>query len=123
MSASMFEHGLGKDCWCNPVVINVPARKPAIGEIVHYKLGEHEASSINQSRTDATVASRELGLPKTRSGNSLNAGDIYPAMIVRVWNEATTTVQLQVFLDGNDTYWATSRSQGDGESQWSYPSA
>jgi hypothetical protein len=47
-------------------------------------------------------------------GNQVTAGDVYPAMIVRVWGDTPeSAVNLQVHLDGNDTYWATSRVVGD----------
>jgi hypothetical protein len=81
--------------------------QPSIGRIVHYKLNEGDALFINNKRIkDQTVA------------NSVWAGDVYPAIVVRTWD---TSVQLQVFLDGPDTYWATSVQEGDGERQWSWP--
>lgn len=42
-------------------------------------------------------------------------------MIVRVWDEPQVTVNLQVFLDGNDTLWATSRQEGAEIGQWAWP--
>ncbi|MGP3965694.1 hypothetical protein ACTWPT_58105 [Nonomuraea sp. 3N208] len=30
-------------------------------------------------------------------------------------------INLQVFLDGNDTYWVTSRSEGDQSDTWTWP--
>jgi hypothetical protein len=75
-----------------------------IGRIVHYKLATHDAAVINQ---------------KTRTGNEARTGDVYPALIVRVWGGSGAN--LQVFLDGADTYWATSRTEGDAEGQWSWP--
>jgi hypothetical protein len=43
-----------------------------------------------------------------REGNPVNAGDIYPAMVVRVWDQEQGLVNLRVFLDGPDVYWVTS---------------
>jgi hypothetical protein len=54
-------------------------------------------------------------------GNEVNIGDSFPAMIVRVWDEKPSKnsfVNLQVFLDGEDTYWATSRKMGDRNGDW-----
>ena len=43
-------------------------------------------------------------------------------MIVRTWgDDPALYVQLQVFLDGNDTLWATSRMQGENENEWREP--
>jgi hypothetical protein len=100
-----------------------------IGRIVHYKLAEQDAAQINKRRSDArnlnaagvTLASQGLG-PQIHIGNPVEAGDVYPAIVVRRWSDVPTSViQLQVFLDGNDTFWATSVAEGDGERQWSWP--
>lgn len=80
---------------------------PSIGRIVLYKLAETDIARIRDQRNTAhTVA------------NAVWTGDVFPALVVRTWD---TSVQLQVFLDGPDTYWATSVSEGDGERQWSWP--
>jgi hypothetical protein len=102
---------------------------PSIGRIVHYTLAEQDAAQINKRRADArnlngagvTLASQELG-PQIHIGNPVEAGDVYPAMIVRTWGpEVHHSQQLQVFLDGNDTFWATSVSEGEGQRHWSWP--
>lgn len=100
---------------------------PSIGRIVHYTLSEQDAQVINKRRSDArnlnaagvTLASQGLG-PQIHIGNPVEAGDVYPAMIVRTWGP-TASQQLQVFLDGNDTLWATSVSEGIGERRWFWP--
>lgn len=47
---------------------------------------------------------------------------MYPAVIVRAWGDTEqSAVNLQVLLDGCDTYWATSRSQVPGQGQWIEP--
>lgn len=100
-----------------------------IGRIVHYKLSQHAADQINKRRSDAhnlngagvTLASQGLG-PQIHIGNKVAAGDVFPAIVVRRWSDVpTSTIQLQVFLDGNDTFWATSVAEGEGERQWSWP--
>jgi len=103
---------------------------PTIGRIVHYKLSEYDADAINQRRSDAAAFQRSLVVQpeageRGRSGhvlhvgNEAEAGQVYPATVVRTWGG--TTVNLHVTLDGSDTYWATSRPEGDGESQWTWP--
>ncbi len=76
--------------------------KPSIGRIVHYKITAQDAVQANKRR-----AALETTGPAAHIGNELRAGEVYPAMMVRVWGPGSL-VQLQVFLDGNDTLWATS---------------
>jgi hypothetical protein len=85
---------------------------PSIGRIVHYTLSQHDADEINRRRTDSFVL----------AGNQAQEGDIYPAMIVRLFGETPeSAVNLQVFLDGTDTFWATSRTLGEGPFHWAWP--
>lgn len=102
---------------------------PSVGRIVHYTLNEYDAEVINKRRKDAenknaagvTLASQELGAV-VHVGNEVRAGDVYPLVITRTWGDTETSgVNGQVLLDGNDTYWATSRTQGDGEGRWREP--
>ncbi len=86
---------------------------PTIGRIVHYKLTKGDAQEIQRKRLQAGHA--------TFSGNTAAEGDVFPALIVRVWDEPKPSVQLQVFPDGNDTYWATSRYEGAEAGQWAWP--
>lgn len=92
--------------------------KPTIGRIVHYKLSEHDAREINTRRNVRT----EAGF-RHHVGNHAEAGQVYPAQIVRVFDPdgETGTCNLQVSLDGNDTHWATSRKTGDDEGAWTWP--
>jgi hypothetical protein len=93
---------------------------PSVGRIVHYKLGKGEADQINKRRQDARlsqVAQGESGVV-VHTGNTARAGD------TRVWSDdptENTSVNGQVFLDGNDSLWATSRQQGAHDTQWSDP--
>jgi hypothetical protein len=82
--------------------------KPAIGRIVHYRLSAGDAEVIVQGRQNAV-----------RHGNSVSEGEIFPAMIVAAWSR--TGVNLQVFLDGSDSHWATSRYEGTEPGQWRWP--
>ncbi|TMR18530.1 hypothetical protein ETD86_21505 [Nonomuraea turkmeniaca] len=111
------------------------SQMPTIGRIVHYTLGEQDATAINRRRADfeafrrSLVGPQEPGMPgadghQAHVGNTTRAGDVYPAVVVRVFpggTESNGVCNLQVLLDGNDTYWATSRTEGDGEFRWSWP--
>lgn len=103
---------------------------PSVGRIVLYKLSEQDAEQINKRRSDFAETlreSRKAGKPLDSGyvahiGNPAEAGQVFPAMVVRRWGDApTASIQLQVSLDGNDTFWATSVNEGDGERQWSWP--
>lgn len=79
--------------------------KPSIGRIVHYTLSEGDVDAINQQTPMV-----QYGL---QVRNSVHAGDIYPAVIVRVFG--AECANLQVLLDGRASYWATSRVFDDPE--------
>jgi hypothetical protein len=81
---------------------------PTAGRIVLYKLTDTDAQVIRSRRA-------ESGVP----ANEARAGDVYPAVVVRVWGGMC--VNLRVLLDGLDDFWATSRVDGDAEGQWSWP--
>lgn len=87
------------------------SQTPTIGRLVHYKISAADVASINAKRIkDGT------------SGNTPGVGELYPATVVRKWGDhAGATVNLQVHLDGPDTYWATSRCEGDSDGQWIWP--
>lgn len=82
--------------------------KPTIGRVVQYTLSESDVALIQSKHQDRS------------SSNAVQAGDAYPAMIVRVWGTGEH-VNLQVFLDGDCSYWATSRAEGDTAGFWSWP--
>jgi hypothetical protein len=83
------------------------AQTATIGRIVLYRIAEGDRRAIISRRQQNNIP-----------GNVPGIGEQYPAIVVRTW---PTSVQLQVFLDGPDTYWATSVSEGDGDRQWSWP--
>lgn len=96
---------------------------PSIGRIVHYMLSETDAEQINRRRTTGREIADRIATEKwplgaqAHIGNVVKAGDVFPMMIVRVWGDSeVSSVQGQVFLDGNDCYWATSRGQVVGDS-------
>jgi hypothetical protein len=94
---------------------------PDIGDIVLYRLTEGDAAHINPWRRDF----HQSGSAESRTGfvghigNSVQAGDLFPAVVVRVHAESTVTCNLRVLLDGSDTWWATSRAEGDDPGRWS----
>jgi hypothetical protein len=98
---------------------------PSIGRIVHYRLTDQDAVEINRRRTTGSAIAKNSEWPtgaQAHIGNQASAGDVFPAMIVWTWgNTEGSACQLQVFLDGNDTYWATSRQEGSMNGQWSVP--
>jgi hypothetical protein len=101
-------------------------QQPSIGRIVHYRLSDYDAAAINKRRADAnnpdangvTLARQETGA-QIHHGNHAAVGDVCPAMVVQTFGG--DAANLQVFLDGNDTYWATSRPNGDDNGTWHWP--
>ena len=114
---------------------------PSIGRIVHYRLSADDATQIMRRRTTGkSIADRMknaippdagrntepiFGWPagaQAHIGNDVNEGDIFPMLIVRVWGPTVySAVNGQVFLDGNDVFWATSRTVGDQPGTFSWP--
>jgi hypothetical protein len=108
-----------------------------IGRTVHYTLSEQDAAEINRRRTNGSsiVARMKSSISATEGGaepihgwpagaqahigNDAQAGQEYPAVSVRVWTPGMAN--LQVLLDGNDVYWATSRHEGIGPGTWAWP--
>ncbi|WP_328439389.1 hypothetical protein OHA71_23915 [Streptomyces sp. NBC_00444] len=94
---------------------------PTAGDVVLYQLTAADAVDINRRRKDF----HENGSAESRTGfighvgNWATEGDVFPAIVVRVHAESTVTCNLRVLLDGTDTYWATSRAEGDDPGQWS----
>jgi hypothetical protein len=98
---------------------------PSQGRIVAYILSVTDAAEINRRRDDARAKLEWHRENKTgsvvHSGNPVAAGDIYPMVITKVWGSPATegtSVNGQLLLDGNDTLWVTSRTQGNGQFHW-----
>lgn len=91
------------------------AAQLSIGRLVHYALSLDDAAKINGRRTDgAAIQDRILEDrwpigAQAHIGNRVAPGDVLPAMVVRVL--PGDQVNLQVFLDGNDVFWATTRAE------------
>lgn len=91
------------------------AAQLSIGRLVHYVLSQDDATKINGRRTNgAAIQDRILGDKwsigaQAHIGNLAGAGDVLPAIVVSVL--PCEQVNLQVFLDGNDVFWATTRAE------------
>lgn len=106
-------------------------QKPSIGRIVLFTLNADDAAQINRRRTNSTSIAARLKQEATNNvmawpagaqahiGNEVAEGSVYPMLIVRVWSD--TCVNGQVFLDGNDIFWALSVAPGDDLHQWNWP--
>ena len=107
--------------------------QPAVGRIVHYTLTQAEADAINKLRADYHAFKKGITAPPTPGlpgadghvvhiGNWCEAGQTYPAVVVRNFpGETAGLANLQVLLDGTDTHWVTSRAEGEGPGTWSWP--
>ncbi len=78
------------------------------GKPVLYTLSESDVIAIKADR-DRTGA----------RGNTPGVGDVCGAFIAKLWNP--TYANLTVFLDGQDTYWATSKQLGTSAGCWYDP--
>jgi hypothetical protein len=97
---------------------------PSLGRIVHYRLSKADAQEINRRRKHFKESPPATWGYQAHVGNHAAAGQVFPADIVRIFSDNPddkTAVNLQVKLDGTDTYWATSRTCGDEDGQWSWP--
>jgi hypothetical protein len=112
---------------------------PTQGRIVLYRLSVADAEEVNERRADAQAfrgrvyAKGMLGIDPGAEGRTghvqhigipVGEGDEFPAIIVAVsqpQEPLAWLVNLKVELDGTDSYWATSRAQGDQPGRWSWP--
>jgi len=80
-----------------------------------------DEQQINRRRLART---HDIDWPKgaqAHIGQPVQAGDVFPMVIVWVSIGAGALVSGQVFLDGNDVLWVRDVSEGDGLGQWSWP--
>jgi hypothetical protein len=106
------------------------AQIPSIGRIVQYSLDVSDAEQIMRRRTvGGSIAARMAQKPpmwpagaQAHIGNMVAEGDIFPMLIIRVWGpNEDGLVNGQVFLDGNDVFWAMSVKVGEGPGTFSWP--
>ena len=99
-----------------------PAVKPTIGRVIYYKLSAQDAESINKRRADAGRNRDKMKVDsngyQAHVGNSVSAGQIVSGSVVAVWESQMINAKLD--LDGNDSYWVTSVSQGEEEGNWDW---
>lgn len=95
---------------------------PTIGRIVHYRLSSQDVGQITRRRVKRAS---DIAWPEgaqAHVGNEVYEGDFYPMMIVRVFGSTEeSAVNGQVFLDGSDILWVTSRTAGDQPGQFCWP--
>lgn len=93
-----------------------PKQRASVGRIVLYTLSQDDVLGIIGQRDAAGVEGRY---------NRPTFGEDYPLVVVRVWDneygDGIPGVNGQVFLDGGDTFWVTSRAEGSGEGTWHWP--
>lgn len=91
--------------------------QPTIGRVVHVVLTALDANAINKRRKDRALHIKSTEYVDTgyvaHVGNEVREGDVFPAIIVRVWPGGL--INAQVFLDGADTYWITSRAEAPAD--------
>lgn len=90
------------------------AKVPSPCRMVIYTLDHMDAVLIQRARQQVSAG---------RRGSSVRAGDAFPAVVVRTW-EDTGSVNLKVFLDGDDDHWVTSRLEAtdkDVLGRWAWP--
>ncbi len=100
------------------------------GRIVYYVFSESAAAEVMRRRTNAVSISERIKVlawplgAQAHVGNDVKAGDILPAMVLRVWGTSGCS-NLKVMLDGSDEYWATSVSYEEdkrpGSWHWMFP--
>lgn len=96
-------------------------QKVSIGRIVRYILTKDDAQMINSSRVSSRPANFPVGA-QIQMGNGVSEGEIYPLIITRVWGDPENGyINGQVFLDGNDLYWVTSKYPGGSPGTWHWP--
>lgn len=108
------------------MTVSETAPIPTVGRIVQYVLNPTDADQINAKR-NARASAMRAAIPPAKDGrqehvgNDAHAGDVCAAVIVRVWGgNPNSAVNLQVLLDGVDSYWATSRSASEELEQGSF---
>lgn len=95
----------------------------SIGRIVHYVVGANDAAEASRRRVQG--AGHGEGWPQgaqAHTGNPVSEGGHLPMIITSVHGDAGM-VNGQVFLDGNDSLWVTSRdySEEHKAATWHWP--
>jgi threonine aldolase len=96
---------------------------PVLGQIVYYMLSQRDADAVNRHRTDYmlnrdAVSSGPGPGYVAHIGTDAKRGDVLPATVVALHYYDQPAANLQVHLDGTDTFWAAATTEGPGEEQW-----
>lgn len=99
---------------------------PTIGRIVQYTLSLHDAEAINRRRKDARDKLAWHHALRSGAqihvGNDVHEGEVYPLVVTRVWGSSENSAfNGQLLLDGNDLFWVTSTTMGDGPRKCKWP--
>lgn len=87
-----------------------------IGSQVCYRLTDSDVIDIQNLRDHL----RDPNGSRIYFGNPVEVGQVYPAVVVRIWPKEfgdNPGFNIRVLLDGNDTFWKTSVSAGDEPGQ------
>lgn len=88
--------------------------KPTTGRILLYKLSQADINAIEAKRAGIGWV-----------GNPLCAGEVVPMIAVRIFEDefgaGIPGVNGKLMLDGEDSFWATSRREGSEPGTWSWP--
>lgn len=96
---------------------------PTLGALVLLKLDEDDVAAINRRRKDAKddMAYRAKRGYIAHVGNQVTVGEQVPAVITKIVKpNQHTFLNLKALLDGNDDFWAVSRTEGQDDGQWSW---
>lgn len=97
------------------------------GQLISYTLNAADADMINRRRTTGAAIAERMKQDyqagprwpegaQAHIGNPAAAGQSFPGVIVQIFSpdSADPPCNLQVWLDGCDCYWATSRHECTG---------
>lgn len=85
----------------------------SLGRVVHYRLSAGDVKAIDEQYP--------IGDPIVHR-NAVREGQLCAADVVAVFTPSeANTANLKVKLDGNVTYWATSRIEGTEPGTWMWP--
>lgn len=91
------------------------------GRIVYYVFDGIAAAAVNQRRTTSAAILERINAKswplgaQAHIGSDVTEGDTLPAMVVKALDG--DAVNLKVFLDGSDVFWASSVAFDDGARQ------
>lgn len=99
-------------------------RIPKTGRQILYVLSDTDVQTIMKQRVlSADLMNEDDRHLAAFRGNSVLAGDIVPAVIIRVWNEQSGLMNGQALLDGTDSLWLLSRERDANKTPgtWHWP--